>query len=90
MSRKVGVLLILLILAACGGGADAPPAASATPEIPDPRVETAQPTATPAAPGPTAVPGGAPDLDDWAAVEQAARGQTVNWYLWGGSQSINA
>lgn len=29
------------------------------------------------------------DLNDWASVEAAARGQTVNWYLWGGSESIN-
>ena len=26
---------------------------------------------------------------DWEAVLAAARGQTVNWYLWGGSESIN-
>ena len=31
----------------------------------------------------------APDPRDWDAVLAAARGQTVNWYLWGGSESIN-
>ncbi len=29
------------------------------------------------------------NLDNWASVEEAARGQTVNWYMWGGSESIN-
>lgn len=29
------------------------------------------------------------DLNDWDSVVEAARGQTVNWYLWGGSESIN-
>lgn len=89
MSRRVGLLLVLLLLTACGGqAATTPPPTSGSPAA----------TATPAGPGadsPTAgplatsVPGAAPNLDDWAAVEQAARGQTVNWYLWGGSESIN-
>jgi putative spermidine/putrescine transport system substrate-binding protein len=30
------------------------------------------------------------DLDDWDSVLAAARGQTVNWYIWGGADSINA
>ncbi len=30
------------------------------------------------------------DLNDWDSVLSAARGQTVNWYMWGGSDSINA
>ncbi len=38
---------------------------------------------------PTAVPAGSFSLDNWQSVEQAARGQTVNWYMWGGSESIN-
>lgn len=48
-----------------------------------------------AAASPTEAPapgaGGAAALDaaDWDAVLAAARGQTVNWYLWGGSESIN-
>lgn len=29
------------------------------------------------------------DPADWQAVLDAARGQTVHWYLWGGSDSIN-
>lgn len=30
------------------------------------------------------------DLNNWDSVLAAARGQTVNWYIWGGSESINA
>jgi len=30
------------------------------------------------------------DPENWDSVIEAARGQTVNWYLWGGSDSINA
>lgn len=30
------------------------------------------------------------DLNNWESILNAARGQTVNWYLWGGSDSINA
>ena len=30
------------------------------------------------------------DLNNWDSVLAAARGQTVNWYIWGGSDSINA
>jgi putative spermidine/putrescine transport system substrate-binding protein len=30
-----------------------------------------------------------PNLDDWESVVAAARGQTINWYMWGGSESIN-
>lgn len=31
-----------------------------------------------------------PDLQDWDAIEQAARGQTVYWHAWGGDPRINA
>ncbi len=30
------------------------------------------------------------DINDWDSVLSAAKGQTVNWYIWGGSDSINA
>jgi putative spermidine/putrescine transport system substrate-binding protein len=30
------------------------------------------------------------DINDWESVLAAADGQTVNWYMWGGSDSINA
>lgn len=30
-----------------------------------------------------------PGFDSWDAVLEEARGQTVNWYMWGGSDAIN-
>lgn len=30
------------------------------------------------------------NINDWESVLSAAKGQTVNWYIWGGSDSINA
>jgi putative spermidine/putrescine transport system substrate-binding protein len=30
------------------------------------------------------------NLNDWDSVLVAAKGQTLNWYIWGGSDSINA
>ncbi|MEL6404332.1 MAG: ABC transporter substrate-binding protein [Chloroflexota bacterium] len=30
-----------------------------------------------------------PGFDNWDAVLEAARGTTVNWYMWGGSDAIN-
>ncbi len=33
--------------------------------------------------------GGAPDPANWDAVLQEARGQTVNWYVYGGDEGIN-
>ncbi|HMQ32072.1 MAG TPA: ABC transporter substrate-binding protein [Chloroflexaceae bacterium] len=53
--------------------------------------QPAAPTAAPEAPA-AAIPAataGELNLDDWESVVAAARGQTVNWYLWGGSESIN-
>jgi putative spermidine/putrescine transport system substrate-binding protein len=72
----VGLLLMCtLVLGACGAPAAVPP----TPEPP-------APTQAPAA---GSVPAEELNIDDWAQVLAAARGQTVNWYLWGGSESIN-
>lgn len=33
---------------------------------------------------------GAFDINNWDSVLAAAKGRTVNWYIWGGSDSINA
>jgi putative spermidine/putrescine transport system substrate-binding protein len=43
----------------------------------------------PAAPTPPPAAAGALNLDDWESIVAAARGQTLNWYMWGGSESIN-
>lgn len=42
------------------------------------------------APAASAPASGEFDIDDWDSVLAAARGQTVNWYIWGGADSINA
>jgi putative spermidine/putrescine transport system substrate-binding protein len=71
------LLLLALALAACGGQ-PAAPAASAVPAE-APTQAAAQP----------ATDSNALNLDNWESVVAAARGQTVNWYIWGGSESIN-
>jgi putative spermidine/putrescine transport system substrate-binding protein len=40
--------------------------------------------------GTPAQPTGEFDINNWESVLEAAKGQTVNWYIWGGSDSINA
>lgn len=42
-----------------------------------------------AACGQPPAPSGQFDIANWDSVVAAARGQTVNWYMWGGSESIN-
>jgi putative spermidine/putrescine transport system substrate-binding protein len=39
---------------------------------------------------PTPSPSQTFSLTDWQSVEKAANGQTLYWYVWGGSDSINA
>ena len=48
--------------------------------------ETAAPAAAETT---TAGSGDTAALENWDAVLAAAKGQTVNWYIWGGSESIN-
>ncbi len=71
------MILLLLVLTACGSTATSQPAVTPLPAI------TSLPTAAalPAA--------GGFDLNHWDSVLAAAKGQTVNWYIWGGSDSIN-
>lgn len=40
-------------------------------------------------PTPPPAASGAFDINDWESVVRAARGQTINWYMWGGADSIN-
>ncbi|MEW6402306.1 MAG: ABC transporter substrate-binding protein [Chloroflexota bacterium] len=78
MKRIVFLLVALaVVLASC-----VPATATTT----QPAVVTDQPVAT-ASPIPAA---GQFDINNWESVLAAARGQTVNWYIWGGSDSINA
>ena len=76
MKRIVFLLVVLtMLLAACAPNTATP----AQPAVTNPPVATDAPT----------VPGEF-DLNNWDSVLAAARGQTVNWYIWGGSDSINA
>lgn len=80
--------LLTLVLAACGSqpaAQVAPTAALALTSAPTP---TAAPVPT-VLPAPTAGATDAMNLSDWDTVRTAARGQTINWYMWGGSESIN-
>jgi putative spermidine/putrescine transport system substrate-binding protein len=69
------VLALALALAACGapGGSEQP-------------ADDAGGTEGSAADAPAS---GDIDVSDWDSVVAAAEGQTVNWYMWGGSESIN-
>jgi putative spermidine/putrescine transport system substrate-binding protein len=67
------IAILGLLLAACGAAAPQPPAA-----------EPAAPAAPEAAAAATAI-----DVNDWQGVLEAARGTSINWYMWGGSDSIN-
>ena len=67
-------VLFTLLLAAC-----APSVATSQPAATNPPVATDAPTVA-----------GEFDINNWDSVLAAAKGQTVNWYVWGGSDSINA
>ncbi|MEP7187552.1 MAG: ABC transporter substrate-binding protein [Roseiflexaceae bacterium] len=90
-SRVSYVVLAILLLAACGGATPAAPAATLAPATPATNVPTsaAAIVALPAATTQPATSTPAFDLARWDSVPEAARGQTVNWYMWGGSESIN-
>lgn len=91
MQRSFVLLIIALcaaiMLAACGTPAsgpapeDAPEAAADTTDMETATTEPAEPSADDST--------GTLNLDDWNSVLAAAEGQTVNWYMWGGSESIN-
>ncbi len=76
MKRIVFLLVTFaLLLTAC-----APSAATATQPASIDQPTTSAPT----------LAAGQFDINNWGSVLAAAKGQTVNWYIWGGSDSINA
>lgn len=90
------LLCAALILSACGGAATSENASSAqqrstedtTPATATALIAAVQPAVT-VEPASVASSASSVDPTDWDAVLAAARGQTVNWYLWGGSEGIN-
>jgi len=75
----LALLSLTLILAACGPLATT---TRSTSNVPAPSRFAVTSTNGSAAPENF-------NLNTWESVLAAARGQTVNWYLWGGSESIN-
>jgi putative spermidine/putrescine transport system substrate-binding protein len=76
MKRIIFLLVVFtMLLAAC-----APSVATSQPVATNPPVATDAPT----------LAAGQFDINNWDSVLAAAKGQTVNWYIWGGSDSINA
>ena len=84
--KKILFVLFVLLLAACGGVSE-----------PDVAEETGAATAVPPTPAETmseSAPEGAAtppgyDGQTWADILAEANGQTVNFYMWGGSDLIN-
>lgn len=95
--RLVLLLCAVVLIVACGQAGEAPTSAQApdVAAVPSPSAAGASPaTTTPEIiSSPEGMTGMATqeafDLDSWDSVLAAARGQTVNWYIWGGSESIN-
>jgi putative spermidine/putrescine transport system substrate-binding protein len=83
LRRLTFALVAALVMAACGGQPATQQATEASAALP-----TAAPVEAAAGADPDAA-GAVLNVDDWEGVVAAARGQTVNWYLWGGSESIN-
>ncbi len=79
--KRIVFLLVLftLVLAACAPGIPA----TTQPEATTPLAATDMPAVTQPASGQF-------DVNNWDSVLAAAKGQTINWYIWGGSDSINS
>jgi len=95
-NRGAKLLLLLaafaLVVAACSSSNDADTTTSAPAAAEDVATTTAAGAATTtAAPAePAGTPIDAPGFSTWEEVLAAADGSTVNWFMWGGSDTINA
>ncbi|QTU85027.1 ABC transporter substrate-binding protein [Xiamenia xianingshaonis] len=74
---SLAVLMFGGTLAGCAGGEEAPAESGSKQEAPAESAPAAEPAAA--------------DIDfaDWDAVLEAAKGQTVSWYGWGGDEARN-
>ncbi|RJP55796.1 MAG: ABC transporter substrate-binding protein [Anaerolineaceae bacterium] len=84
MKRIVFLLVVFtLLLAACAPASPLPSGEG--------QGEGSQPAATnPPVATDAPIVAGEFDLNNWDSVLATAKGQTINWYIWGGSDSINA
>lgn len=84
---------LALVATACGAGEDAEPDDAAGDEaeaVVEDEPEDGVETDDVAAEGlPVTAADRGLDVDDWDAVVEAARGTTVNFHMWGGSETIN-
>lgn len=93
MKRTILVLVSLLTVSALLLGACGPKATPTSPPAPTKPPASATTAPTQAPPAPKGQPLGLPaPLQNmtWDDVVAAANGQTVNWWMWGGSDTINA
>jgi putative spermidine/putrescine transport system substrate-binding protein len=91
----LALMAFALVVAACGGDDDA--ATTTQAEEPTATTAAAETTETTAAAETTettaaaaSTPFDAPGFSTWEDVLAAADGTTVNWFMWGGSDTINA
>ena len=92
MSHR-GALLggLALIASACSARDAAPPTAAASASVPPSAVASTAPSgaATPGASSALDAAAAAAASSTWQQTLAAAKGQTVNWYMWGGDPLIN-
>jgi len=86
--RRALLVAALLALAACGQGGQADQTTAVVETTA--AAETTAPAQTTAAVATTAAADAPPTYANWDDVLAAAAGTTVNWFMWGGDDTINA
>lgn len=81
LKNVVGILLLVVFITGCGSTDDGPTAENVPAEVGQTAVSPNE-SAPADAPPP-------PGFETWDDVSAAAQGQTVNFYMWGGSDLIN-
>lgn len=81
--RAVAIFTLMMVVVVIGAACAAPLRPPVAPTAPADEEASAAATDT-------ATDAGVPTYADWGEVLTAAEGTTVNWFLWGGSDTINA